>query len=151
MIALLLLPLMTFHGVTEAATVTLTEIGKWTEKYPWPALGRIRLSIACSASLPTVNMNLYAKGRGGINWHPDNFNIFCKFAPEQSSNYSFSPDCRGGGNVTYTVQFETESIRIVGQGAVEEVRKREGNCASVPDWWRLKLSTAGRATATDQG
>ena len=57
-----LLLLLIFHGATEAATVTLTEEGD-SPKYPWPELGRFKISVTCSTSRPKPKIALLF-GRG---------------------------------------------------------------------------------------
>ena len=153
MMALLLL--LTFHGATEASTVTQTVYGS-SALFPWPASGRVRISVPCSNGLPSGSLLLYRdKSWGGrINWFIEQkmLRIYCYTAKPEDFNtyYSFTHDCSGGDKITYTVQFTTGEIRILYEGLAVAVRKREGWCASPPHEWQLQ-SVGGPVTASDEG
>ena len=116
MLALLLL-LPTFHETTEADTITLTELGD-SDRYPWPAARNIRISITCIAKLPRVDLRLIKNGWSEfarISLQPRNNEvmIFCGDAPgNKFEYYDLTPDCSGVDKITYTVQLNTEVIRI---------------------------------------
>ena len=157
---LVMLLLLTFYGATEAATVTLTEAGWGAHNYPWPAPQMIRISIDCITSQPYVMLFISLEGGDvgddgvRINWFPDDImlQIYCPNAARVTKVYPFTPDCSGGGNVTYTVQWTIEEIRVVHQGVLVAVRQRDSGCVARPDKWRLFLDKAIRVTAyTDEG
>ena len=146
--------LLNLHGITEAASVTLTEIGL-SARYPWPASGTIRISSTCSADLPRVTLRFYRGGSYGgyIYWRTDEnrLQVYCNGAAQRYTYYPFTPDCSGGGNITLTAQWRSDDIRVVYEGEEVAVRKRDGRCGEQPDQWLLSIYGPGRVTATDQG
>ena len=122
MFALLVL-LLTFHGITEASTVTLTKPG-YSVYFPWPVSGRIRISATCSTSLDLKNSHVRllilrdGTHGGAIIWYPDKSEILIWFKGFETQKLPFTPDCSGGGKITYTVQFTTEEIQVMYEGNV---------------------------------
>ena len=150
-----LLLLLTFHGATDVATVTFTKAGT-SAVYPWPASGRVTISAPCSTGLPAGFLYLYRDGTWGgyIYWNPDQneLRIYCGQAAPLNVDHSFTHDCSGGDNITYTytVQLTTDEIRVMHEGLSVAARHRDGGCGSDPDMWWLQ-SVAGPLTASDEG
>ena len=104
----LLALLPTFHGATEASTVTLARttngLDIYSEFYPWPAIGRFTLSQTCSSRVVTLRL---ASNRGKwsayVTWDliQSKITINCWFGVDYE--HAEPADC-SGGNITYNVE-----------------------------------------------
>ena len=153
---MLFLLLLTFYLGTEATTVTLTE-ARYSTRYSWPALGRFRISVPCSSSVPMVQLYFYQDGRraGYLVWDTDEnqLRIWCNGG--YISNLYQPVDCSAGGNVTYTVQWDTAAQELLVMYGGEVVGDLNG-CVDRPDEWKVyqygpgKITASG-STVTDEG
>ena len=150
-----LLLLSLYLSTAETASVTLTEQG-YSGYFPWPASGKINITLTCSSDLPHVNLLFYrpAGESGSIYWdtNRNELVVFCRGASSDYTflGYTFHPfthDCTGG-YVTLTYQYTADKVLIWNKGEEVAERARDGWCKEQPEEWQMALSSSGIATVT---